>query len=41
MVTARRRDTTTIVGPLLGLPELRYLGLPRPQIITSRPDGYL
>ncbi|RPK43628.1 hypothetical protein EES39_18740 [Streptomyces sp. ADI92-24] len=27
--------------PLLGLPRFPYLDLPRPQITTSHPDGYL
>ncbi|MEV7054988.1 HAD domain-containing protein [Streptomyces microflavus] len=39
--TSWRRDATTIIGPLLGLPEFPYLDLPRPQITTSHPDGYL
>ncbi|MEU9034619.1 HAD domain-containing protein [Streptomyces sp. NPDC048352] len=36
-----RKDATTIVGPLLGLPEFPYLDLPRPKITTSHPNGYL
>jgi len=39
--TSWRKDATTIIGPLLGLPDLPYLDLPRPQITTSHPDGYL
>ncbi|MFJ9433861.1 hypothetical protein ACIRQY_29990 [Streptomyces sp. NPDC101490] len=39
--TSWRQDATTLIGPLLGLPTLPYLDLPRPQITTSHPDGYL
>ncbi|MFI1526759.1 HAD domain-containing protein [Streptomyces griseus] len=39
--TSWRRDATTIIGPLLGLPDFPYLDLPRPQITTSHPNGYL
>ncbi len=39
--TSWRRDATTIIGPLLGLPDFPCLDLPRPQITTSHPDGYL
>ncbi|MFG2667972.1 HAD domain-containing protein [Streptomyces sp. NPDC048387] len=39
--TSWRKDATTIVGPLLGLPEFPYLDLPRPEITTSHPNGYL
>ncbi|MER7729832.1 HAD domain-containing protein [Streptomyces erythrochromogenes] len=39
--TSWRKDATTIVGPLLGLPEFPYLDLPRPRITTSHPNGYL
>lgn len=39
--TSWRRDATTLIGPLLGLPTLPYVDLPRPQITTSHPDGYL
>ncbi|MFI7364908.1 hypothetical protein ACIBO4_22480, partial [Streptomyces sp. NPDC050149] len=39
--TSWRKDATTIIGPLLGLPDFPYLELPRPQITTSHPDGYL
>ncbi|WP_426498726.1 HAD domain-containing protein [Streptomyces sp. D54] len=39
--TSWRKDATTIIGPLLGLPDFSYLDLPRPQITTSHPNGYL
>ncbi|WP_405808757.1 HAD domain-containing protein [Streptomyces sp. NBC_00210] len=39
--TSWRKDATTIIGPLLGLPDFPYLDLPRPQITTSHPNGYL
>ncbi|MFF1464896.1 HAD domain-containing protein [Streptomyces sp. NPDC058330] len=39
--TSWRKDATTIIGPLLGLPDFPYLDLPRPQITISHPDGYL
>ncbi|WP_406302324.1 HAD domain-containing protein [Streptomyces sp. NBC_00885] len=39
--TSWRKDATTIIGPLLGLPDVPYLDLPRAQITTSHPDGYL
>ncbi|MCX5375176.1 HAD domain-containing protein [Streptomyces sp. NBC_00091] len=39
--TSWRKDATTIVAPLLGLPEFPYLDLPYPQITTSHPNGYL
>ncbi|ALO13602.1 hypothetical protein AQF52_8021 [Streptomyces venezuelae] len=39
--TSWRNDATTIVGPLLGLPEFPHLDLPRPKITTSHPNGYL
>ncbi|MFB7419392.1 HAD domain-containing protein [Streptomyces sp. NPDC056210] len=39
--TSWRRDATTLIGPLLGLPPLPYVDLPRPQITTSHPNGYL
>ncbi|MGW9137543.1 HAD domain-containing protein [Streptomyces sp. NPDC055681] len=39
--TSWRKDATTLIGPLLGLPDFPYLDLPRPQITTSHPDGYL
>ena len=39
--TSWRQDATTLVGPLLGLPPLPHVDLPRPQITTSHPNGYL
>lgn len=39
--TSWRQDAATLIGPLLGLPDLPYVDLPRPQITTSHPDGYL
>ncbi|WP_326811833.1 HAD domain-containing protein [Streptomyces scopuliridis] len=39
--TSWRQDATTLIGPLLGLPNLPYVELPRPQITTSHPNGYL
>lgn len=39
--TSWRKDATTIIGPLLGLPDFPYLDLPRPRITTSHPNGYL
>ncbi|MEU0049669.1 HAD domain-containing protein [Streptomyces sp. NPDC006309] len=39
--TSWRQDATTLIGPLLGLPTLPYVDLPRPQITTSHPNGYL
>lgn len=39
--TSWRRDATTLIGPLLGLPPWQYVDLPRPQITTSHPNGYL
>lgn len=39
--TSWRRDATTLIGPLLGLPALPYVDLPCPQITTSHPNGYL
>ncbi|MYV90208.1 hypothetical protein, partial [Streptomyces sp. SID1034] len=39
--TSWRKDATTIIGPILGLPHFPYLDLPRPQITTSHPNGYL
>ncbi|MBB1255248.1 hypothetical protein H3146_18085 [Streptomyces sp. OF3] len=39
--TSWRQDAATLIGPLLGLPTLPYVDLPRPQITTSRPNGYL
>ncbi|MFG2815522.1 HAD domain-containing protein [Streptomyces sp. NPDC048410] len=39
--TSWRQDAATLIGPLLGLPYLPYVDLPRPQITISHPDGYL
>jgi hypothetical protein len=39
--TSWRQDATTLIGPLLDLPPLPYIDLPRPQITTSHPNGYL
>ncbi|MFF7385832.1 HAD domain-containing protein [Streptomyces griseoluteus] len=39
--TSWRKDATTLIGPLIGLPPLPYVDLPRPQITTSHPNGYL
>ncbi|MGW0692789.1 HAD domain-containing protein [Streptomyces sp. NPDC002738] len=39
--TSWRQDAATLIGPLLGLPGLPYVDLPRPQITTSHPNGYL
>jgi len=39
--TSWRQDATTLIGPLLSLPPLPYVDLPRPQITTSHPNGYL
>ncbi|NGO69280.1 HAD domain-containing protein [Streptomyces boncukensis] len=39
--TSWRQDAATLIGPLLGLPTLSYVDLPRPQITTSHPNGYL
>ncbi|MFG3405869.1 HAD domain-containing protein [Streptomyces sp. NPDC048142] len=39
--TSWRQDAATLIGPLLGLPDLPYVDLPRPQIATSHPNGYL
>ncbi|MFG2350758.1 HAD domain-containing protein [Streptomyces phaeochromogenes] len=39
--TSWRQDAPTLIGPLLGLPNLPYVDLPRPQITTSHPNGYL
>lgn len=39
--TSWRHNATTLIGPLLGLPPLPYIDLPRPQITTSHPNGYL
>ncbi|MEV5709715.1 HAD domain-containing protein [Actinoallomurus sp. NPDC052274] len=39
--TSWRQDAAGLIGPLLGLPPFPYLELPRPQITTSHPNGYL
>lgn len=39
--TSWRQDAATLIGPLLDLPPLPYVDLPRPRITTSHPDGYL
>ncbi|MDI3405606.1 HAD domain-containing protein [Streptomyces cavernicola] len=39
--TSWRQDATTLLGPLLDLPALPHVDLPRPQITTSHPNGYL
>ncbi|MGV9547937.1 HAD domain-containing protein [Streptomyces ardesiacus] len=39
--TSWRQDASTLIGPLLGLPPLPHVDLPRPQITTSHPNGYL
>ncbi|MFJ1912013.1 HAD domain-containing protein [Streptomyces sp. NPDC088147] len=39
--TSWRQNATTLIGPLLGLPPLPYIDLPRPQITTSHTNGYL
>ncbi|WP_028804669.1 HAD domain-containing protein [Streptomyces sp. 142MFCol3.1] len=39
--TSWRQDATALIGPLLDLPTLPYVDLPRPQITTSHPNGYL
>lgn len=39
--TSWRQDAATLIGPLLGLPDLPYVDLPRPQITSSHPNGYL
>jgi hypothetical protein len=39
--TSWRQDAATLIGPLLGLPPLPHVDLPRPQINTSHPNGYL
>ncbi|MGW2937136.1 HAD domain-containing protein [Streptomyces sp. NPDC001156] len=39
--TSWRQDATTLIGPLLGLPPFPHIDLPRPQITTSHPHGYL
>ncbi|MFJ2556819.1 MULTISPECIES: HAD domain-containing protein [unclassified Streptomyces] len=39
--TSWRQDAAALIGPLLGLPYLPYVDLPRPRITTSHPNGYL
>lgn len=39
--TSWRQDATNLIGPLLGIPSLPHVDLPRPQITTSHPNGYL
>ncbi|WP_203182412.1 HAD domain-containing protein [Streptomyces pratensis] len=39
--TSWRQGAATLIGPLLGLPDLPYVELPRPQITVSHPNGYL
>jgi hypothetical protein len=39
--TSWRQDAATAIGPLLGLSDLPYADLPRPQITASHPNGYL
>ncbi|MEU4891469.1 HAD domain-containing protein [Streptomyces sp. NPDC044780] len=39
--TSWRQDAATLIGPLLGLPPLPHVDLPRPRITTSHPNGYL
>ncbi|MFE0374690.1 HAD domain-containing protein [Streptomyces inhibens] len=39
--TSWRQDAATMIGPLLGIPSFPYIDLPRPQITTSHPHGYL
>ncbi|WP_338682667.1 HAD domain-containing protein [Streptomyces acidiscabies] len=39
--TSWRQDAATFIGPLLGLPRLPHIDLPRPRITTSHPNGYL
>ncbi|OKI00595.1 hypothetical protein A6A06_16600 [Streptomyces sp. CB02923] len=39
--TSWRQDATTMIGPLLGLPPLPHVDLPRLKITTSHPNGYL
>ncbi|WP_411142987.1 HAD domain-containing protein [Streptomyces sp. x-80] len=39
--TSWRQDAATLIGPLLDLPTWPYVDLPRPQITTSHPNGYL
>lgn len=39
--TSWRDDASRLIAPLLGLPAWPHLNLPRPQITTSHPNGYL
>jgi hypothetical protein len=39
--TSWRQDATTLIGPLLDIPPLPHVDLPRPRITTSHPNGYL
>ncbi len=39
--TSWRQDAAALIGPILGLPPFPYVDLPRPQITTSHPNGYL
>ncbi|MGP3985473.1 HAD domain-containing protein [Streptomyces sp. 3N207] len=39
--TSWRADASALIAPILGLPELPHLELPRPNITTSHPNGYL
>jgi hypothetical protein len=39
--TSWRQDATTLIGPLLGLPDLPHVDLPRRRLTTSHPNGYL
>jgi hypothetical protein len=39
--TSWRQDATILTGPLLDLPALPYVDLPRSQITTCHPNGYL
>ncbi|NLU70636.1 hypothetical protein [Streptomyces sp. HNM0574] len=39
--TSWRHDASRHIAPLLGLPPWPHLNLPRPQINTSHPNGYL
>ncbi|MEU6001628.1 HAD domain-containing protein [Streptomyces sp. NPDC047197] len=39
--TSWRQDAAAMIGPLLGLPPFPYVDLPRLQITTSHPNGYL
>src|SRR5437016_11669280 len=39
--TSWRHDAPELIGRILDLPPFPYLGLPRPFITTSHPNGYL